>query len=514
MGNLGCVMLHAGSMLAMQVKICPGKTFRMNLATTKIFNADFDGDEMNIHVPQSQESVAELQELSAAKHNIISAQGSKPNITIVQDSLTAAFLMTKENKPITKSQFFDISMAGTIQGKPLYSTEKVKNIIQVLKANGKKQEVWNGKGLISLLLPPDFIYTKKNDANPEEPVVKIYRGVLYEGAFDKTIIGASHNSIIQVINKEYGTKIASDFISNIQFITNKWLMVNGFSIGLQDCLINDPESVIKIQDKIAMCYIEAGGIEENTYNPGIREVRITAALNKAKDVGMKIAKDAMSKHNNLLSTVYSGSKGDFFNIAQLTGLLGQQNLLGKRVTPSLNHGKRTLPHYPFGKMESIEEYESRGFIRHSFLEGLNPQEFFFHSMSGREGICDTAMGTAKSGYIQRRIIKVCEDISIKYDGSVRDTTGKIYQLAYGDTGLDPCSTVKVGNKQQACDISRLVDQLNLQYEIKQESQTHMVFHRRIDILKAMEKVTGKKCLYKGISDNDLVKKLEELISLE
>ena len=364
----------------------------MNLATCKSFNADFDGDEMNIHVPQTLESVAELQELSAAKHNIISAQGSKPNITIVQDSLTAAFLMTKENKPITKSQFFDISMTGTINGKSIYSPEKVKTILQVLKDKGKKQEAWNGKGLISLLLPQDFIYEKRNDANPEEPVVRIYRGVLYEGALDKTILGASHNSLIQVINKEYGTENASDFISNIQFITNKWLLVNGFSIGLQDCLINDPESVNRIQDKISMCYIEAGGIEETTHNPGIREVRITASLSKAKDVGMKIAKDAMSIDNNLLSTVYSGSKGDFFNIAQLTGLLGQQNLLGKRVTPSLNHGKRTLPHYPFGKMDNIEEYESRGFVRHSFIEGLNPQEFFFHSMSGREGICDTAMG--------------------------------------------------------------------------------------------------------------------------
>jgi len=176
----------------------------------------------------------------------------------------------------------------------------------------------------------------------------------------------------------------------------------------------------------------------------------------------------MSKTNNLLSTVYSGSKGDFFNIAQLTGILGQQNLLGKRVMHSLNHGKRTLPHYPFGKMHCEEEYESRGFVRHSFIEGLNPQEFFFHAMSGREGICDTAMGTAKSGYIQRRIIKVCEDISIKYDGSVRDTTGKIYQMAYGDNGFDPCYTVKVDDKQQACDISRLVDKLNLQFEILNE----------------------------------------------
>ena len=338
------------------------------------------------------ESRAELEYLSATKHNIISAQASKPNISIVQDSLLAAFLMTKENLPITESQFFDISMSGECNGRSLWSAERVKTISSVLEMKGKKPNVYNGRGLISLLLPDDFIYDKKNDADPKEPVVRIYRGVFYEGALDKNILGISHNSIIQVLNKEYGSSVASEFISNIQFVSNSWLLVNGFSIGLEDCLINSPESVIKIQDKISRCYVEAEGIEAATHNPGIREVRITASLNKAKDVGMKIAKDSMSLDNNLLSTVHSGSKGDFFNIAQLTGLLGQQNLLGKRVVPTLNHGKRTLPHYSFDKMNKQDEYESRGFVRHSFIEGLSPQEYFFHAMSGREGICDTAMG--------------------------------------------------------------------------------------------------------------------------
>ena len=385
--------LHKGSMLAMKIRVMPGKTFRFNLATTKTFNADFDGDEMNIHVPQSIEARTELELLSASKYNIMSAQASKPNMSIVQDSLVAAFLMTKDvNNKLTKSQFFDISLTGEINGKSLWSKERVEIIKKVLKMKGKKSCVYNGRGLVSLLLPDDFIYEQKNDAYSDEPIVKIYRGVMYEGALDKTTLGACHNSLIQVIHKEYGVDMASEFISNIQFITNGWLLVNGFSIGLEDCLITYPENVIQIQDKISRCYIEADGIEATTYNERIREVRITAALSKAKDVGMKIAKDSMSSTNNLLSTVLSGSKGDFFNIAQLTGLLGQQNLLGKRVQPTLNNSKRTLPHYAFGKLDKEVEYESRGFIRHSFIEGLNPQEFFFHAMSGREGVCDTAMG--------------------------------------------------------------------------------------------------------------------------
>jgi DNA-directed RNA polymerase beta' subunit len=508
--------LHKGSMLAKRIRILPGKTFRMNLATTKTFNADFDGDEMNIHVPQGLESRAELECLSATKHNIISAQASKPNIAIVQDSLLAAFLMTKDNLTITQSQFFDISMYGEKKGESLWSPQRVNTIKKILKMKGKKSIVYNGRGLMSLLLPDDFIYEKKNGAHPDEPFVRIFRGVMYEGAFDKNILGASHNSLIQTIRKEYGVDVASEFISNIQFITNNWLLVNGFSVGLEDCLITSPDSVLKIQDKISKCYVEAEGIAATTHNPGIREVRITAALSKAKDVGMKIAKDSMASTNNLLSTVHSGSKGDFFNIAQLTGLLGQQNLLGQRVPPTLNHGKRTLPHYPFEKMEKEDEYESRGFVRHSFIEGLNPQEYFFHAMSGREGICDTAMGTAKSGYIQRRIIKVCEDIQIKYDGTVRDTTGNVYQMSYGDNGMDPCETVKVGKTQMPCDISRMVNRLNLQHDMKKEPNTDIQQPikqpnvSRISLLKDIAKKTGIKRLYKGWSLEDLIQRLDSL----
>ena len=221
----------------------------------------------------------------------------------------------------------------------------------------------------------------------------------------------------------------------------------------------------QINDTIKKCYMEAEGIKETTLHKEICEVRINAALNKAKDIGLKIAKDALSESNNFLNTVNSGSKGDFFNIAQITGLLGQQNLKGKRVPLLLNHGKRSLPHYPFNITEPEIEYESRGFIDRGFLIGLNPRQFYFHAMSGREGICDTAMGTATSGYMQRRIIKLTEDMKIQQDSSVRDVSGKIYQIAYGGNGFDPTCTVKVDGKQQMCDISRICDKLNMKHEL-------------------------------------------------
>ena len=482
--------LHKASMMAMKILIKPHKTLRMNLACTKPFNADFDGDEMNIHVPQSLEAQAELRMLSAAQWNIISAQSSKPNMAIVQDSLLGAYRMTQGTKKLTKGQFFDIAMKiprapysehkseeseeGMMSAKEIM--DRIQHIRKVLKEKGKKVQCYNGKGLISLFLPDDLIYEKTNDKDPNEPTVKIWRGVMYEGTLDKTVLGSSHNALHQVIHKEYGSEAAAHFIDCIQFSTNNYLLVDGFSVGLGDCLISqdvNEEGITKedeIRDAVSKCYIEAEGIKQTTQHEGIREIRINAAMNKAKDIGLRIAKEALESGNGFLSTVNSGSKGDFFNIAQITGLLGQQNLKGRRVPLQMNHGKRSLPHYPFGDLTPEMEYESRGFIDRGFLIGLNPRQFYFHAMSGREGICDTAMGTATSGYMQRRIIKLTEDMKIQHDGTVRDIPGKIYQLSYGDCGFDPTCTVKVKGEQEVCDISRMVARLNMKHELSLEKE--------------------------------------------
>ena len=453
--------LHKASMMAMQILIKPGKTIRMNLACTKGYNADFDGDEMNIHVPQSPESQAELKLLFATQWNIISAQSSKPSIAIVQDSLLGAYRMTLGQQKITRDQFFNVIGKLNLRED---AEDRIQHIRRVLKEKGKKLQCYTGKGIMSMFLPRDLIYEKKNDADPTESIIKIWKGVIYEGAINKDIVGSSHNSLIHIINKEYGSDEASYFIDCIQFATNEWNMINIFSVGLGDCLVTDKEKQHEIQDVIKKCYIEAEGIKSTTTHPGIKEMRVNATLSKAKDIGLRIAKDSLNKDNNFLSTVISGSKGDFFNIAQITGLLGQQNLRGQRVPLFLNNGRRTLPHYPFGELSPEMEYESRGFISSSFIKGLTPREFYFHAMSGREGISDTAMGTATSGYMQRRIIKLTEDIKINYDGTVRDVTGNIFQISYGEMGLDPISTTKVKNEQQICDISRLINRLNLKHE--------------------------------------------------
>jgi len=314
---------------------------------------------------------------------------------IVQDSLLGAYRMTLGIQPVRKDQFFNIALKIGISVEKIQS--KIQQIRKIYQEKGKKVQSFHGKGLVSLILPDDFIYEKKNNADPNEPIVKIYRGVLYEGTLDKNILGAVHNSIIQIIHKEYGPDECTEFIDGIQFVTNNWLLISGFSIGLKDCMVQGEDKVQEINDVIEKCFIEAEGIKTTTVHPNIREIRITGCLSKAKDVGLKIAKDALDPENNFLSTVKSGSKGDFFNIAQITGLLGQQNVSGQRVQPSLNNNTRTLPHYPMDKdkYDMRMEYESRGFVDSSFIKGLSPRQYYFHSMSGRESTCDTSLNTAK-----------------------------------------------------------------------------------------------------------------------
>lgn len=451
--------LHIGSMLGMEVVVKPpAKTLRFNLAICKSFNSDFDGDEMNIHVPQTVESQTELRLLSAAKHNIISPQSSNPNFCIVQDSLLGAYRMTLGIQVVRKDQFFDIALKLEFGVDKIL--KKIQHIRRVLKEKGKKIQCFNGKGLVSLLFQDDFYYENKNNGDPNEPVLKIYKGVLYEGTLNKSVIGATSHSLIKIINKEYGPDEASLFVDGVQFLSNNWLMLAGFSIGLEDCLVQGEEQTNKINDVIDRCYIEAEGVKSTTSHLGIREIRISAALNKAKDIGLKIAKDSLNPANNFLSTVRSGSKGDYFNICQITGLLGQQNLAGKRVIPVLNNGQRTLSHYPMKITDPKMEYESKGFIGSSFIKGLNPKQFFFHACSGRQGVSDTSMNTATSGYIQRRITKLTEDIKVQNDETVRDMLGSIYQISYGDDGIDPKTTVRVGQTNEICDIAGIVTKLN------------------------------------------------------
>jgi DNA-directed RNA polymerase II subunit RPB1 len=325
-----------------------------------------------------------LELLSATKANFISPQASKSNVSIIQDSLLAAFLMTRDDSKIEQSRFNNICMHGD-NWTGEFILKKIQHIRKVQKTLGKKILALNGKGLVSLMLPDDFYYEKKNDAHPDQPIVKIEKGVMLEGALDKKLLGSSHNSIIQALFNQYGVDVSASFVNNIQFIVTAWLVHRGFTIGIKDCI---PKNRELITETVQKSLLEAKSISETNQHPKIIEAKINNTFSKAKDVGLRISKESMTRDNGFVCTVTSGSRGDFFNIAQITGILGQTNVGGQRIQPILNKGKRTLPHYQFKETDIEKVFESRGFIRNSFIKGLNPKEFWFHAMSGREGVSD------------------------------------------------------------------------------------------------------------------------------
>ena len=442
--------LHRGSMIAQKVRILPGKTIRLNLAVTSSFNADFDGDEMNLFCPNNIEAETELRLLSSVDNFILNPQSSSSNIVLVQDTLLGIYKMTLKNQPLLSESDF-------------------MNIIYSIGENGideyfKKRKYINkkipGRFLFSLLLPDDFFYRKVNNVDPNENELIIEHGILKNGALKK----GDMNTIIKLLYIEYGVEICKRFINHIQFVAMKYLLCVGFSIGIGDCIL---ENRYDIEYGVTKSLMKAKS-NENIKNDKIKEIYTTFSLGATRDFGLSIAKKSMKPNNNFITTVESGAKGQFFNIAQITGLLGQQNVAGGRIKYCLSNEMRSLPHYPIRKEDYDDDnlFESKGFIRSCFAGGLSPREFYLHSMTGREGITDTAMKTATSGYIQRRMIKVAEDTSITYDGCVRNNGNNIIQFAYGNNYLNPSYTTIVKDKPLPFNVSRLIKKINYNYEEK------------------------------------------------
>ena len=458
--------LHRGSMLGMKIIIREGKSIRLALNYTAALNADFDGDESNLFSVASQQSRIELESIASVKYNMIGPQSSVPLVSIVQDPLLASYMMTKNTDELDRDEFFQMCMACR-EWTPGYIKQKLQTARDVYTKFGKDVHVYSGKTLFSLLFPDDFNYQQTNNAMEDEPTVKVYKGILYEGAINKSNLKSTHSSIILYLHKEYSEDVAMDFVSNVQFLATEYMNYHGFTVGISDCIIGNGDGKQKIHETVTRCFVEARTHIESTNNVKIQEIKVSRSLNKAKDVGMRLAKESLPSTNNFISTVTSGAKGDYFNIAQIMGLLGQQSINGNRIKKQLNNGTRVLPHYSMKtQLTDFEEYESQGFITNSFVRGLNPKEFWNHCCSGRQGIIDTSMKTASSGYMQRKCVKIMEDMQVKYDQTVRNSVGSIIQFSYGGDNLDPTRTILKDGVPQICDVDRLVDQMNTRYELE------------------------------------------------
>jgi len=424
--------LHKASMECHRIRVLPYSTFRLNVSATRPYNADFDGDEMNMHVPQSIVAATELKYLASVLRQIVSPRTNSPIIQIFQDTLTGSFRISQP----------DVKVPEHIAMNILSRTKRP------LSSYGRKEMNMSGQELISSTFPlMDF-----------NGSIQLKNGQLKKGLLKKSAFGGSSgdavDGILHVIYNDFGPDRCGQFINEVQNIVTKYNLYSGFSVGPSD-LVGNAEIAEAIENALdkgrkevsrIMSSVHAGMFLNDSGRPDGDELEnqiCNALKNSASEVVNKVMEGLPAK-NRMREMVVSGSKGSDLNIAQMMAMLGQQLIAGKRVQYTLQD--RTLPHFTRYDYSA----ESRGFVENSFITGLRPAEFFFHAMAGREGLIDTAVKTSDSGYIQRKLVKTMEDLHVEYDGTVRNANGAVIQFQYGGDGID---TVNV--EAQACDLGSM-----------------------------------------------------------
>ena len=430
--------LRKKSIMAHKVRLMPGKTFRLNLSCTGPYNGDFDGDEMNVHFLQDYGAIAEARELMAVEKQILNAQNNKPVMGIVQDTLLGSYLLTSKNRFLSKAEVMQLLMAIKYPKRQAFELP--------VPAILKPRPLWTGKQVFSFLIPPVSLRSFKGrdgEAVDDERDVLVDKGELLIGRMTKKMLGASSGGLIHVCCKLVGNRTTLEFMSDCQRMVNTWLEGVGFSIGISDCLVS-ADVAEKIQRAVDDCVAHVDHVNAVGKDLNIpftkREMHASGMLSKMLDVtGGMVRTDLDSDQNALTAMVVAGSKGNPINISQIMGCVGQQSIEGHRIYDVRNPTDRTLSCFP----KLADSAKSRGFVRNSYIQGLTAQEMFFHTMGGREGIVDTSVKTADTGYLQRRIMKALEMYMVDYDQTVRDTAGNILDFVYGGDNCDAQNLEKV-----------------------------------------------------------------------
>ena len=401
--------LHKMSMMCHKVKIINNdklSTFRINVTTTTPYNADFDGDEMNMFVPQSIQTQVELLEIADVKKQIISPRYADTIIKLKQDTVIGSYKMTETKKIIDWHDAMNLAMY-------LYNID----VYDIKKTNIDTCELY------SLIIPKMINYKDKK--------IEIVNGKIKNGILDGSII---NKKIITYSWDKYGDIVTKDFIDNTQRLVTNWLMMNGFTVGLKDTIPSKElsEKILTFMEKLKLnAEYEITNIENNPnmLELSIFEDMITKKLNKRSEIGQQTA-EASDSTNNFFTIIISEAKGSKDNLGQILCGNAQDLLKLKRLPKHVND--RTLPHF----FQNDDRADARGFITNSFYKGLNPYEFWFNSMTGREGIISTAIKTSETGYMQRKLIKGLEDLIICYDNTVRTSNNIMIQTLYGGSQIN------------------------------------------------------------------------------
>ena len=436
--------LHRMSMMAHRVKVMDGKTFRFNLCDCPPYNADFDGDEMNLHVLQSEEARAEARIIMQVQENILSPRYGGPIIGAIHDHITGAYFLTHDNPRFDRPQAMNIlTKLGDIEiPEPM------------VDENG--HEYWTGRQLFSVVLPKDLRLSFKASicqgcaqCRMEDceygAFVKIVNGQLVCGTIDVKGIGSSKGKIPDKIARDYGADAACKFINQVTRLALGSIMNHGFSTGIDDEDIPE-EAKLQIaefnrkavEDVDEMVQSYRDGTLEQMPGRSLKETletKIMGKLGEAREEAGRIAGKHMGMQNPAVIMAKAGARGSMLNLSQMAGCVGQQSVRNERI--SRGYWNRTLPHFEKGDLGAF----ARGFVTNSYKTGLSPTEFFFHAMGGREGLVDTAVRTSRSGYMQRRLVSALEDLKLMDDGSIRNTADTVIQFKYGEDGIDPSRAV-------------------------------------------------------------------------
>jgi DNA-directed RNA polymerase subunit A' len=446
-------------MMAHRVKIVPYRSFRFNLSVCPPYNADFDGDEMNLHLLQGVEAKAEAEILMKVQENILSPRFGGVIIGGLHDHISGCFLLTYRDRKFSKEDTVQILGAFNYKGKfPKTQIEKEHQFVY-------------GRDIFSVLLPTDLNmeYKAKSCFNCEEckapdcphnAYVIIKNGVLKKGVIDENSIGSFKGRIVERIIRDHGTDAGREFIDNVTRLGIVTITKFGFTTSIDDEDIpNEAKRQIKegldrAQKKINNL-VDAYEKNELEPLPGrsleeTLEMEIMRVTGRTRDMAGEIASRYLGMDNSAVIMAKSGARGSMLNLSQMSGCVGQQAVRGERISRGYKH--RTLPHFKKGDLGS----SAKGFVASSYKSGLNPTEYFFHSMGGREGLVDTAVRTSRSGYMQRRLVNALEDLKVENDGTVRHTGGDIIQFIYGEDGVDPSRSTN----GKAVDIDRIMYEIN------------------------------------------------------
>ena len=411
--------LHRGSLMAHFVRVLPGRTFRLHPAVAAPYNADFDGDEMNIHSPQTEEAKAEAKILLDVKRNLMSPKNNSPLIGCVKDAITGNYLF----------------------GKAEFSKEAANQILYKsgIDAIVSKKTI-SGTELFSEILP------KVNFSNDS---IEIKDGKIIRGVIDKTLFGEGNGELIKELDKVVGREKTFETIKNVFSLGVNYLSERGITVSVEDFDLDDGvveigNDLIKKAEKKTEEII--GSYNEQTLDaiPGktkeeTREIKILQILNEVRTKIGEIVKREFPETNPVNHMIMSGGGGNVLNITQMACCFGQNVLSGKRI--DFGYTNRTLSCF---KQKDLSP-RARGFVPNSFIKGFRPDEFFFGAMTGRDSLMDTALRTPKSGYLYRRLSNALQDLKVEYDGTVRDSNNSIIQFKYGGDGLD-VSKIHTGGK--------------------------------------------------------------------